>query len=217
MVDEHGENAISIAPGANSTLRPDDIEHAKIAFEECSYVLIQLEIPFKTVSFAIKLAQNLGKKIIFNPAPAPLAAPNEVGAKTGHQLGDLLDALYIITPNQSEAELLTGIEVNNETSARKAAALLQSQGAQSVIITMGAKGAFVLTENYQGLIRAPEVNAIDTTAAGDTFNGALAVALCDGIDLPKAVEFANKAAAFSVTKMGAQGSAPYRRDLTSTL
>ncbi len=237
MVDKRGENVISVASGANAELNPKEIDNAKSAFEQSSIVLIQLEIPMETVLHTIKLAHNVKKKVILNPAPALVfKAPNAVGAKKGHllsetlsptlqsfgdgaakeghKLRDLLDALYIITPNQSEAELLTGIEVNNETSARKAAALLQSQGAQSVIITMGAKGAFVLAENYQGLIPASEVNAIDTTAAGDTFNGALAVALCDGIDLPKAVEFANKAAAFSVTKMGAQGSAPYLTDLT---
>jgi ribokinase len=134
-----------------------------------------------------------------NPAPAQSLSDN------------LLSSLYIITPNETEAELLTGIKVESEKTARKAAKALKAKGVDIVIITLGSKGAYVLSEKEDKIIPCPKVKAVDTTAAGDTFNGALVVGLSEGMVLVDAIELAHKAAAYSVTKMGAQVSAPYRK------
>jgi ribokinase len=164
-------------------------------------VLLQLEIPIVTVTYAISQMRQMGKKVILNPAPAqPL--PEE-----------LFQMLYMITPNETEAEILTGIRVTDEETAAAAAFALQKKGVRQVVLTMGSKGAFIVTETIAKLIRAPKVEAIDTTAAGDVFNGALAVAIADGLALERAVDFACQAAAISVTRMGAQASAPYLHEI----
>ena len=124
-----------------------------------------------------------------------------------------LISIYIITPNETEAELLTGIKVENEESARKAAESLREKGVDIVIITLGSKGAYVRSDTEDILVPSQKVRAVDTTAAGDTFNGALVVGLSEGMSLIEAVTFANKAAAFSVTKMGAQSSTPLRNEI----
>jgi ribokinase len=145
-----------------------------------------------------ELAEQLEVPMVLNPAPA-------------QELSDLLfRRLYLITPNETEAEMLTGIKVENEDSAFSAAKFLKEKGVKNVIITMGAKGAFFLTAHESGLIPAEKVKVVDTTAAGDTFNGALVVALSEGKDIKDAIKFANRAAAISVTIMGAQDSQPFR-------
>lgn len=201
MVDEQGENCISVALGANGTLRPEELARAAPAFEAASHVLIQLEIPLETVSRAVDLAQAASSRVILNPAPA-----QRLPAAT-------LEKVSLITPNESEAALLTGIEVVDEASARKAADHLHQQGVPQVIITLGAAGAYVSAEEMSGMVPAPRVTAVDSTAAGDTFNGALAVALAEDMPLRQAVEFANRAAAISVTRPGAQASTPLRTEL----
>ena len=201
MVDDQGENCISVALGANVAMQTSDIDKAQEAIEQALYVLIQLEIPIDVVEYAVALASQSGVKVVLNPAPAqPLT-------------DDLLSLLHMITPNEMEAELLTGIKVNDEISARSAANVLQERGIDIVVITMGSLGAYVLSKELDQLIPCPSVKAVDTTAAGDTFNGALVVGLAEGMGLMEAVEFANKAAAFSVTIMGAQASTPSRDDL----
>jgi ribokinase len=164
-------------------------------------VLAQLEIPLDTVRYAMKLAAKSGKKTILNPAPA---VPLE---------DELLKTLYLITPNETETEILTGIKVTDRTSARKAAEFLLGKGVSVVIITLGASGAYVFDGSVEEQIPAPNVEAVDTTAAGDTFNGALAVALADNRPIIEAVRFANQAAARTVTKMGAQSSIPFLSEL----
>ncbi len=200
-VDSSGENSIVVAPGSNSNLLQEDIPlHI---FETCSVeiLLLQLEIPTETVEYAAVAASEKDIKVILNPAPACQLSDN------------LLRHVWLTTPNETEAEALTGIKISDIPSAGKAAAALQARGVGNVIITLGETGAFVKSEKFSGLIPGVKVNPVDTTAAGDVFNGALAVALSEGKELYEAVVFANKAASISVTRMGAQASAPYRTEI----
>jgi ribokinase len=201
MVDDHGENSISVALGANNELSVADIEGAGALIRDAEFLLIQLEIPIASVERAVALARQHGTRVVLNPAPARQLSP------------ELLKNVDIITPNESEVKLLTGVEVTDLASARAAARLLRESGIPVVIITMGAEGAYVLSENVDELIPGIKVPVVDTTGAGDTFNGALTVALAEQMELQEAVAFANRAAACSVTKMGAQTSAPSRTDL----
>ena len=162
---------------------------------------MQLETPLPTVEYVASLGRKTGKTVILNPAPAqPLS-------------DSLLARLDVITPNETEAEILTGIKVETQDDAEKAARALREKGVRTVIITLGSRGAFVLSDSFVGLVPAPQVDAVDTTAAGDTFNGALAVGLADGRKIEDAVAFANQAAAVSVTRLGAQASAPRLEEL----
>jgi ribokinase len=198
MVDDHGENSIAVASGANGNLSVADVEAAGDAIETASIVLMQLETPIETIEAAAALAFKNNVQVILNPAPA-------------QALSDaLLRQITILTPNETEAEMLTGMGVQNETDAGKAAQVLIDKGVTSVIITMGASGAYVHSREFQGMVPGFSVNPVDTTAAGDTFNGTLAVALAEGRSLAEAVTFANAAAAISVTVLGAQPSAPNR-------
>lgn len=201
FVDKKGENCIVIAPGSNMTLSTNDVDKAKKKIKESEIVLMQLEIPLDTVIHAAKMAHKLGKKVILNPAPAA-KLPNE-----------LYPNLYLITPNESETEILTGVKVTDETTAAEAAEILRERGVDIVIITMGSAGAYIHTDEFKEIIPAPKAKAIDATAAGDCFNGALAVGLAEGKDLEETVHFANVAASISVTRMGAQASLPYRKEL----
>ncbi|WP_210516014.1 ribokinase [Hymenobacter terricola] len=204
-VDEHGENSIVVAPGANGTLSAADLAGASQPFAECELVLMQLEIPLPTVLAAARTAAGLGKRIILNPAPAQ-ALPDE-----------LLRQLYLITPNESEAEILTSIAITDADSLEAAAQALLAKGVQNVVITLGGEGAFLRTPAEAQQLPTARTQPVDTTAAGDVFNGALAVALAEGEALPAAVAFANQAAAISVTRLGAQASAPYRHELPQSV
>jgi len=201
MVDAKGENCIAVASGANATLTPGDVEAARGEIENAGVVLMQLETPVETLACAAQWAAAKDVPVVLNPAPAC-----KLPAK-------LLKCLSLITPNESEAELLTGVKVRDEASAGEAAGVLCAKGVKRVIVTMGAKGAFVYSDGHGVLVPAQKVKAVDTTAAGDVFNGALAVALTEDRPLMAAVNFAMKAAAISVTRMGAQASAPYRHEL----
>jgi len=200
-VDSRAENCIVVAPGSNMTLKPDDIDKAIKQIEMAEIVLLQLEIPIETVEYTAQIAFRNEKRVILNPAPA-------------QKLSDsILKTIYILTPNETEAEILTGVKVTNTDTAKKAAQILLKKSVEIVIITMGANGAFVHTNSLSELIPAPEVKAVDTTAAGDTFNGALAVAVSEGFNIREAVQFANKAASIAVTRLGAQTSTPYRSEV----
>ncbi|HPW76196.1 MAG TPA: ribokinase [Kiritimatiellia bacterium] len=201
MVDAKGENCIAVASGANGTLMPEDIEGLEGVIAQADMLLMQLETPLETVRYAADMAVNLGVPVILNPAPAC-----ELPA-------DLYDCLEVITPNESEAELLTSIKVTDEASAEAAARVLCDKDVLQVVITMGAKGAYVFDGVDGVMVPAFKVEAVDTTAAGDVFNGALAVALTEELELEEAVRFASKAASISVTRMGAQASAPRREEL----
>ena len=200
-VDAKGENCIVVAPGSNSYLSQADIDNAREEILRSNIVLMQLEIPIETVNYAANIAFDAGKKVILNPAPALQISD------------DLLSKLYLITPNETEAELISGIPVKDIDSATLAARDIHKRGVKVVIITLGSKGALLFTAEVVKLIPSPKVEAVDTTAAGDVFNGAIAVAIAEGFDLDQAVEFACKAAAISVTRMGAQSSAPYWKEI----
>jgi ribokinase len=201
FVGDDGENSIGVASGANMCLMPDDIRSAKDELLSSNILVLQLESPLETVQKAAELASTAGIPVILNPAPArPLP-------------DDLLEFISILTPNESEAELLTGVIVTDEASANEAAVRLRKHGIAVVIVTMGAEGAYVQSEMFTGMVPGFAVEPVDTTAAGDVFNGALAVALGENKSLPDAVRFANAAAALSVTRLGAQPSAPTRYEI----
>ena len=201
MVDKEGENLISVASGANSKLKIKDIAFIEKKLKPNDLVLIQLEIPLEVVEFIISLCYRLRIKLILNPAPFQKIDD------------DYLKCIHTITPNMIEAESLTGIKVFDIDSSRVAAHKLIDKGIKNVFITMGNKGVFYITEDREGHILPKKVKAIDSTAAGDTFNGALAAALSFGMKIYDSVEFANSAASISVTKMGAQDSIPYINEL----
>jgi ribokinase len=201
FVAKDGENSIAVASGANGKLSPADVEQAKAAFAGAGVLVMQLETPLETVQAAAELAARAGVRVILNPAPA---RPLPEG---------LLKLVSILTPNESEAELLTGVKVADESSAAQAADKLLATGIRTVIITLGAKGAFLADGGEKFLVPGFKIEAVDATAAGDIFNGALAVALTEEKPLREAVRFANAAAAISVTRLGAQPSAPTRREI----
>jgi ribokinase len=200
-VDAAGENSIVVAPGSNGNFVEDDIPSTILTSDNFDILLLQLEIPMKTVEYSAAMAAANGLKVILNPAPA------------SHLSDALLSNIWLITPNETEAEAITGVEIHDISSAAYAASLIQKKGVKNVIITLGSTGAYILSEGISELISGVPVKPVDTTAAGDIFCGALAVALSEGNDLRQAAIFANKAASISVTRMGAQASAPYRSEI----
>ncbi len=201
-VDKLGENSIVVAAGANGNLYAGDLtENILAEISNAKILLMQLEIPMETVNYLAAFAASKGVKVILNPAPM-----NEVSA-------ELLKNLYAITPNKTEAELLSGIPVNNIEAAKMAAKIICDKGVDNVIITLGSQGALIYESGEFVMVDAEKVQAIDTTAAGDVFNGALVVSLSQGKNLLEATKFACKAAAISVTRIGAQSSIPYRNEL----
>ncbi len=205
LVNEKGENEIVVAPGANNTLSETDILKAEDSIRAADIILLQLEIPVPTILTAAKKGFELGKKVILNPAPAS-DLPEEI-----------FPCLYLITPNETEAELLTGIKPTDMDSAGLSADRLLDKGVKNVIITMGAAGAYFKNNSTSLFVAATKVKAIDTTAAGDIFNGALAVELSKGHDWKSSIKTACKAATISVTRMGAQASAPFTYEMEGAL
>lgn len=202
IVNAEGENCIVVAPGANANLMPADIEKVK-DFHDAEMILVQLEIPIQTIEYIARLAKLNHQKLIINPAPA-------------QKLSDeLLNGLFLITPNETEASILTGIKVEDERTASEAAILFLNKGVQNVIITLGSQGAFFQNHQLKIKMDAPLVKVMDTTAAGDTFSGAISVALTENMDWEQAIRFAIRAASISVTRMGAQSSVPYRTEMNS--
>jgi ribokinase len=200
-VDAKGENCIVVASGANGTLSPQDIEKARAEIESAGLVLMQLEIPVETVEYAAEIACSKGIRVILNPAPARVLSES------------LFRRLHIITPNKTEAEMLSGIKVTDWVSARKASDMIHKKGADIVVLTLGSSGALIKENGYYHEIEALSVDAVDTTAAGDTFCGALSVGLSEGMNIADAVKMACKASAITVTRMGAQASIPYRSEI----
>ena len=201
LVDSKGQNVISVALGANGTLSPDDIAPFKKDIEDAAALVMQLETPIETVECAAKIAHDKGVTVILNPAPA---------RKLPKSLYPLVDW---ITPNETEAEILTGVKVVDAASAAKAVEVLKKRGVGHVVITMGSKGAYC--GDCGKLFPCRKVKAVDCVAAGDTFNGAFAVALSEGKTCAEAIAFAQKASAISVTRPGAQSSVPYRKEITN--
>lgn len=205
FVAESGANSIVVAPGANHKLAPVDIAIDPGLFDGCSVALLQLETTLETVTAAALYAKQRGARVILDPAPAP----------TGGLPDELLKTVDILTPNESEAAMLAGLAPHALTAeeAGGIARKLQAKGTPTVIVKLGEQGCLLLDGDKQHLIPAPKVKAVDTTAAGDVFNAALAVALSEGKDLAAACGFAVKAGAVSVTRMGAQSSAPSRDEV----
>lgn len=201
VVDDKGENCIVVAPGANSTLSKRDIDAVRAKIEQADYLLMQLEIPMDVIEYAAQIAQKSDTRVILNPAPAAILSP------------ELLSKLFMITPNRTEGQLLTGIKIGDEQGAARAANALLAMGVENVVITLGAQGSFIKNREVEMGIPALKVEAVDTTAAGDVFNGALCVALSEDKSLIDAVKFATRASAVSVTRMGAQSSVPYRNEV----
>lgn len=199
MVDAKGQNVISVALGANGTLVPADIAPFAADVAQAAVLLLQLETPVETVLAAAKAARAGGATVILNPAPA---------RKLPRALYAQLDW---ITPNETEAEILTGVRVTDVASARRARDWFQARGVGHVLVTLGAKGVYC--GDCDRIFPSRRVKAVDCVAAGDTFNGAFAVALAEGRDCADAIAFAQKAAAISVTRPGAQSSIPFRREL----
>ena len=199
LVDAKGQNVISVALGANGTLSPKDVAKFRKDIENAAALLMQLETPMETVVTAAKWAHAKGVPVILNPAPA---------AKLPRELYRCLDW---ITPNETEAELLTGVKVTDAKSAQKAVDVFLKRGVGHVVITMGSKGAYC--GNCRKLYPCKKVKAVDCVAAGDTFNGAFVVALAEGKCCKDAIAFAQKASAISVTRPGAQSSVPFRREI----
>jgi ribokinase len=199
-VDKGGENSIVVASGANASLRKEDL--AGIMDVGSGILLLQLEIPMEVVEHAVECAVLKGMKVILNPAPAATLSPG------------LLQKIDILTPNRTEASMIAGMPVTDMDSARKAAKVICDKGVGTVVITMGALGAVICAGGECSVVETKKVVAVDTTAAGDVFNGAIAVALSEGKNMTEAVRFACDAAAISVTRLGAQTSIPYRRELT---
>ncbi len=201
LVDNQGENSIAVALGANKNLDPELLKKARSTIQSSSYVLTQLETPLETVEQVGRMCRTYKVPLILNPAPAV-------------ELSDeLLAHVDIITPNAIETYQLTGIKLSGEQSIKDASSVLHNRGIDTVILTLGGQGAYLSSADFRGYIPGVKVDVVDTTAAGDTFNGALVVSLSEGFELQEAVRFANKAAAFSVCRLGAQSSIPYRKDL----
>lgn len=205
VVDDRGENSIAVAAGANRELRPEDAAPLARMLEEGDVILLQLEIPLATVEAAARLAVKRHARVILNPAPAQMLPDS------------LLAAVSLLTPNEREVEQLTGVDVRDEMALMRAAAALHERGVRDVLITLGARGIFVSADGIAELVPGFKVDAVDTTAAGDVFNGSLAVALGEGRSTRDAVRFASAAAALSVTRIGAQASAPSRADIEAFL
>lgn len=200
-VAESGENQITVAPGANLTLQTDLVEEAINSAEKSTLLLLQLEVPLAIVEHSVFLAKKKGIRVILDPAPAQTLT------------SDTLADLFLLTPNQTEAEVLTGIKIETERDAYDAAKCLCKLGVKNVIITLGGKGAVIASSGRLDLISPPTVVPIDTTAAGDCFNGALAFALANSMALDTAVDFACQVASIAVTRPGAQSSMPTLKEL----
>jgi ribokinase len=200
-----GENSIAVAGGANGRFSIADVRKAERAIASANAVLMQLETPLETVQAAAEMAARAAVPVILNPAPAR-ALPDE-----------LLKLVSILTPSETESELLTGLAVTDENLAARAAEILRARGVETVILTLGARGVFVATTSIREMVAGFRVNAVDTTGAGDVFNGALAVALGEGRPLLEAARFANAAAAISVTRLGMERSVPNRKEIEALL
>ncbi len=200
-IDEEGKNSIVVVPGANGKLSPADVDKAKSDIACAGVVVAQLEVPLETVEHTAVLAQQSGVPFILDPAPTRPLSPA------------LLSRVSILKPNEIEAEMLTGIKVCDTDSAKKAASALLAKGIRQVIITLGDKGFLLAADGSMVYSKPHKVKAVDSTAAGDAFMGALALGIASGWDIWQAALFANAVAAVSVTRLGAQSSMPTKNEV----
>jgi ribokinase len=203
FIDAKAQNAIAVAPGANSNLRAADLEEAGDLFKTSRYVLTQLEIPLAIACHGARLARAAGAMAILNPAPAQPLAPDQLA------LFDLL------TPNETEAEILTGVAVCDTATAFEAGRALRGKGVPAVIVTLGSRGCVYVADGIERHYPAPNVRAVDTVGAGDAFNGGLVYALASGRSMEEAIPFASRVAAYSVTLPGVVASLPTLNELES--
>ena len=201
LVDENGENCISVASGANGDITPEDIDSVADVIRGAGFLILQLEIPVESVLRAAKIAHEAGVYVILNPAPA-CELPKE-----------LFSYVSLMTPNRTEAQILSGCPVTDEASLDKAVEVLRGYGVKDFVVTLGSKGSLVFQGGKSEMIPSLKVKAVDATAAGDTFCGALCVALSEGLSLQDAARFATKASAITVTRQGAQNSIPARNEI----
>ena len=202
---ETAENRIIVLKGANDALTKEEIDLAEAEFQTCDVLLTQLEASEISVTESVRLARRYGKTVVLNPAPA----------------GEIDEALFrdidYFTPNETEAEFYTGIRVADEQTAEQAADRLLEKGVKNVVITLGKTGVYAKTEEFQGIVPSFRVNAVDTTGAGDAFNGGFCTALAEGKNVRDALLFANALAALSVTRRGTSPAMPYREEIEKLL
>ncbi|WP_432664285.1 ribokinase [Wukongibacter baidiensis] len=201
MVNDEGENSIVVIPGANFELTPEHIDDSIEAIKGSDIVVTQLETPVDTVRYALKRAKELGKYTILNPAPA---------AKLDDELISYID---LLTPNETELEVLSGVKIETESDILAGARVLMNKGVKELIVTMGEKGALYVNDKENNVYPAHKVEPVDTTAAGDSFTGGIAVALSEGKSMEEAIKFATKVGAITVTREGAQSSLPTREEV----
>lgn len=200
MVDEEGNNILAVASGADTRNRIEDIDKVGEIIRSSDILLIQLEIPLPIVEYAINMAFNEGVKVLLNPAPAQKLSK------------DLLKKVYVLIPNENEAEILSNVEIKDLHSSHQCAEKLLESGVENVVLTLGKNGAIVATKEDIVHIKGLKVNVVDTTGAGDAFCGALAVALSRGKELKDAAKYANYAGALATTKIGAQEALPTKKE-----
>lgn len=200
-VNEDADNSIVVAPGANYELKKEDIDNCIDAINESDIVVIQLEVPIDTVRYTLEKSKELNKYTILNPAPAV-------------KLGDeIIKNVDLLTPNETELEILSGIQIKEDKDILSAAKALINKGVKELIVTLGSKGALYINKDMHKMYKSYKVSAVDTTAAGDSFTGAVAVSLANDENIDKAIDFASKVGALSVTKEGAQSSLPYLEEV----
>jgi ribokinase len=201
IVDASGNNCIIVVPGANHKLLVEDLQASVEVIRNSEVVVAQLEVPIETVKFAIMTAKQMGKLTILNPAPAVLLED------------EFLSYVDILVPNDTELELLSGMKINDETNLLRAAQVLVNKGVKELIVTLGNKGCMHINKSGSKRFPAYKVETVDTTAAGDSFIGAIAVAISEGKPFEEAINFATAVGALTVTKEGAQSSLPLREEV----
>ena len=200
-VDKNAENSIVVAPGANFKVQASDIDSNIDAINNSDIVVVQLETPLDTIKYALQKAKEAGKYTILNPAPAVVLEDT------------IIENVDLLTPNETELEILSGVEINNEEDINRAAQILIEKGVRELIVTLGSKGSLYINREKSMFKKAYKVDAVDTTAAGDSYTGALSVAFANGKDVVEAMDFASKVGALSVIKEGAQSSLPTLKDV----
>ena len=200
-VDKNAQNSIVVSPGANFEVKEDDIDNNIEAIKNSDIVVLQLETPLDTIKYALNKAKELNKYTILNPAPAV-------------KLDDeIIKNIDLLTPNETELEIISGVSIESEEDIQKAAQIMIEKGVKELIVTLGSKGSLYINKEKSMFKKAYKVEAVDTTAAGDSYTGALAVALSQDKGMEEAMDFASKVGALSVLKEGAQSSLPTLEDV----
>jgi ribokinase len=204
-VSDEGENNIVLVPGANSKITKSDIDQMKDEIETCDLIILQLEIQLSIVEYILRMAKDLQKEVILNPAPAQKLST------------EMLQMVHTLIPNETELEILTGCSISSDEELIESAQMVRSWGVNKIVVTLGAKGSLLVNDQEHVIIPAYQVDAVDTTAAGDAFVGAFAVGITSGISDQEAAKFATKVSAIVVTREGAQQSLPTKEEVDKIL